>query len=196
MTKDQAINYLYSSGMSEEQVNEVVTAIEQKSKYRKKYKRWKRKALEQQPTVEEMEREYEKSKALFHKIVECEDAVSREAVREHLKKRMYETAFNNVGVSDDIDQVYKDIIENRLNTWLDELPSVTVRQTGEWIPVSERLPEEKVEILVTTRWGSITIGERYSANDYFINDGASNADENEIIAWMPLPEPYKEEGAE
>ena len=37
-------------------------------------------ALQQEPTVEDMEREYEKSKALFHKIVECDDAVSREAV--------------------------------------------------------------------------------------------------------------------
>ena len=41
-------------------------------------------ALSQEPTekpmtVDEMEREYEKSKALFHKIVECDDAVSRDA---------------------------------------------------------------------------------------------------------------------
>lgn len=39
-------------------------------------------ALSQEPTekpmtVDEMEREYEKSKALFHKIVECDDAISR-----------------------------------------------------------------------------------------------------------------------
>ena len=42
-------------------------------------------ALSQEPTekpmtVDEMEREYEKSKALFHKIVECDDAISRDAV--------------------------------------------------------------------------------------------------------------------
>lgn len=44
-------------------------------------------ALSQEPTekpmtVDEMEREYEKSKALFHKIVEYDDAISREAVKE------------------------------------------------------------------------------------------------------------------
>ena len=43
------------------------------------------KALSQEPTekpmtVDEMEREYEKSKALFHKIAECDDAISRQAV--------------------------------------------------------------------------------------------------------------------
>lgn len=65
---------------------------------------------------------------------------------------------------------------------------------GEWIPVSERLPEKNVEVLATTEWGSITIAERYSANDYFINEGTTNADADEIIAWMPLPEPYKKGG--
>lgn len=40
-------------------------------------------ALSQEPTekamaVDKMEREYVKSKALFHKIVECEDVISRE----------------------------------------------------------------------------------------------------------------------
>lgn len=43
------------------------------------------KTLSQEPTekpmtVDKMEREYEKSKALFHKIVESNDAISREAV--------------------------------------------------------------------------------------------------------------------
>ena len=65
-----------------------------------------------------------------------------------------------------------------------------------WIPVSERLPEEGEEVLVTTEWGSITIGERYSANDYSIYDGAVTADDDEIIAWMPLPEPYEPQESE
>lgn len=37
---------------------------------------------EKHMTVDEMEREYEKSKALFHKIVECEDTISRDDVEE------------------------------------------------------------------------------------------------------------------
>lgn len=80
---------------------------------------------------------------------------------------------------------------------IEKLPSVTPQpKTGEWIPVSERLPEEKVEVLATTEWGSITIAERYSANDYFIYEGATNADEDDIIAWMPLPKPYKAQESE
>ena len=60
----------------------------------------------------------------------------------------------------------------------------------EWIPCSERLPEEYGEYLVTKR----TIGwncEEYGSNDiaYFDSDGFHKADK--VTAWMPLPEPYK-----
>jgi len=108
----------------------------------------------------------------------CEDAVSRAEVVDELN-RLGRNAFK-----DDTDY-------DNFFAFLDSLPSVT--PTQEWIPCSDRLPEEKVEVLVTTEWGNITIAERYSANDYFINDGAANADEDEITAWMPLPLPWKGE---
>ena len=73
---------------------------------------------------------------------------------------------------------------------LETLPPVTPTQN--WIPVSERLPEKNVEVLATTEWGGVTIAEMYSANDWFIHEGATNAETDEIVAWMPLPKPYKE----
>lgn len=66
-------------------------------------------------------------------------------------------------------------------------------KTGHWISVSERLPEKNVEVLATTEWGAVTIAEMYSANDWFIHEGTTNAETDEIVAWMPLPEPYKME---
>lgn len=60
-----------------------------------------------------------------------------------------------------------------------------------WIPVSKRLPEKNVEVLATTKWGSITIAERYGVNDWSIHEGATNAETDEIAAWMPLPEPWQ-----
>lgn len=60
-----------------------------------------------------------------------------------------------------------------------------------WIPCSERLPEKNVEVLATTEWSAVTIAEMYSANDWFIHEGTTNAEIDEIVAWMPLPEPYK-----
>ena len=64
---------------------------------------------------------------------------------------------------------------------------------GWWIPISEELPQKNVEVLATTEWGAVTIAEMYSANDWFIHEGATNAKTNGIVAWMPLPEPYKAE---
>ena len=69
----------------------------------------------------------------------------------------------------------------------------TLEQEQRWIPVSERLPEKYVEVLATTEWGAVTISERFSENDWFIYEGTTNAETDEIIAWMPLPEPYKVE---
>ena len=66
-----------------------------------------------------------------------------------------------------------------------------------WIPCSERLPEPNVYVLMTTAWGSVTIGERiYPAINntvYFIHDGTTNAELDDVVAWMPLPSPYRGE---
>ncbi len=54
-----------------------------------------------------------------------------------------------------------------------------------WIPINERLPEKNVEVLATTKWGAVTIAEMFSANDWFIHEGTTNAETDEIVAWMP-----------
>lgn len=70
---------------------------------------------------------------------------------------------------------------------------------GQWIPCSERLPEEEEYILLSfANYTGLDIG-RYE------NDGENDkfypGDEEEtyasygliVNAWMPLPEPYREE---
>lgn len=52
-----------------------------------------------------------------------------------MAKFLYETALNNSGIkSDDISEVYCEIAENRLKTWLDRVPNALVRThyTGTW----------------------------------------------------------------
>ena len=80
-----------------------------------------------------------------------------------------------------------------------------------WIPVSERMPEEHkwigTESFGTTRSGEVYVtfetpkGERFVKHLAFQNGGLSHLDQQTIdvffkgsvpIAWMPLPEPYKE----
>ena len=58
----------------------------------------------------------------------------------------------------------------------------------EWIPVSERLPEKDCYCLITTSDGEIDVRE-YGYSKGWGWDGFGR-----IIAWQPLPEPYKEEG--
>lgn len=73
---------------------------------------------------------------------------------------------------------------------IEELPSAQ-----QWIPVSERLPEENDRYFVTAkhkRWGLITTdvlrwqGKRFGWEEQSICT---------VLAWMPLPDPWRgEEG--
>ena len=78
---------------------------------------------------------------------------------------------------------------------LKSVPSAQPEQR--WIPCSERLPENDEEVLATTAWGDVTIAERIypPINDtcWFIHDGNTNATIDDVVAWMPLPEPYRVE---
>lgn len=65
-----------------------------------------------------------------------------------------------------------------------------------WIPVSEKLPEKNIEVLVTTKWDGITIGEMLGNNDWLIYEGTTYADNDDIKAWMPLPSSYQGESEE
>lgn len=65
---------------------------------------------------------------------------------------------------------------------------------GEWIPVSERLPEKNVWVLVSVEQSGKCFQEIMRRNNY--KEGwTDNIDfyTDEITAWQPLPEPYKAE---
>ena len=82
-----------------------------------------------------------------------------------------------------------------------------------WIPVSERLPEEYGEYLITWKTSDVSdllfisvceyeTSYEYDAEkhrfkgEWIVDDYMLAHSDYEVIAWMPLPEPYKEEGAE
>ena len=59
---------------------------------------------------------------------------------------------------------------------------------GGWIPVSERLPKENEEVLITLAHGKATWAYLYQGE---WNTMFSTYPRERVIAWQPLPEPFK-----
>lgn len=75
--------------------------------------------------------------------------------------------------------------------------SVSAENKGEWIPVSERLPEEEQEVLCQLSDGScavLYVQDNWGQMDWV--DGQMGTGSYDVIAWQPLPEPYKAERGE
>lgn len=76
--------------------------------------------------------------------------------------------------------------------WLKRFKELSLEtKTSDWIPVTERLPEVWKSVLVTS--GHLRVRDIRIA---FVNENMEwcsiwSSCEPDILAWMPLPEPYK-----
>jgi hypothetical protein len=83
----------------------------------------------------------------------------------------------------------------RANRIIDAADEYAEEQT-KWISVNERLPKYNTPVLLALKQigkeRAIVIGERRTRKSgwYFVDIAAYDT-EHEVIAWMPLPEPYK-----
>ena len=95
--------------------------------------------------------------------------------------------------------------KNVAKVWdqIKDLPSAQPKQ--QWIPVSERLPEEDGYYLTYGGWpnGYLILAFKHIRNwkkgHFFIApfwNSPSEIVDRAVIAWMPLPEPYKGEDHE
>ena len=84
--------------------------------------------------------------------------------RQHLSDRLMESALNNVGIKADADEVFRDIAENRLPVWIDELQTYDVQEVrrGKWMILKSypnvllcsecNTPYEKKEFVATPNY--------------------------------------------
>ena len=92
------------------------------------------------------------------------------------------------------------MVEDALNIAIEALKD----RPTEWIPVSERLPKEYGEYICTMsngyvqECGFVPSGEKGLVTGWSTceADGFKKLDYQDVIAWMPLPEPYKAESEE
>lgn len=102
----------------------------------------------------------------------CEDAISRQAVLDILDRHTL----------------------SRMTLYeIEDLPSVQPEQR--WIPCEKRMPEDSKSVLFCDIDGDIMIGYHIKGRPktHFTENG-SWEDIKNVRAWMPLPEPFKEEG--
>lgn len=89
----------------------------------------------------------------------------------------------------------------RLSDTIDYISDVLIEGAptiGGWIPCSERLPDYREAVLISTIWG-VRMAERDAVKEgvtddfwyLFLDDAIARP--MYVYAWMPLPEPYKEE---
>ena len=84
---------------------------------------------------------------------------------------------------------------NEANAIMDAFDEYVDSNEPHWIPVTERLPEGIGQAIVQTNGGAIHEAFYKGKNDYGHEvwmrlDGDIYWDD-EVVAWMPLPEPYK-----
>jgi len=83
--------------------------------------------------------------------------------------------------------------------YIRNMPPVNPTKTG-WIPVSERLPEDRREVLVTAYWHEtyqVMMASYYGDGLWWcvpFNNCGEHMQRLKPKAWMPLPERYKAEG--
>lgn len=78
-----------------------------------------------------------------------------------------------------------------IRSHMDEAKDINVPSNDGWIPVEDGLPEEKMEVLCCFENGTVqSLWQNWKNDglgDYFDDDLIPT----EVIAWQPLPEPYK-----
>lgn len=183
MTREEAIDIIkclaWHTRPTEEMIEQAIKELEQESTVRNcfgcKYAKDNHNAGTEECHLCMWENQY-KPTAKNDLGVDC---ISRQAVIDLLFNSYIKTELTSIG---DASKEYAELCVDELK----ELPSVNSQESS-WIPVTERLPKDKQRVLVTRKSGTIGY---ITWNTWWHEQ--MNYPTDKVIAWMPLPEPYKE----
>lgn len=71
--------------------------------------------------------------------------------------------------------------------------AIQALEQTKWIPVSERLPEYSGNYLITIADSNYKNGQHFEISWFYPSDHVWSFRNADVIAWMPIPQPYKAE---
>ena len=124
-------------------------------------------------------------------IQPCEDVISREHLLSEIEK-LKQSPWYNDKRGNGFEYLIHEAVETVCDLCIKQEPSV--QPINRWIPVSEKLPENRnQEVLISLEWG-IDIG-KYSDGEWH-SEWINHYDDGNVLAWMPLPKPYEPQESE
>jgi len=69
--------------------------------------------------------------------------------------------------------------------------AIKAMEAQEWIPCKDRFPGQEQRVLINLSDGDTSVGWLLRGNIWF-TDYSYGKPEDEVVAWMPLPECYRE----
>lgn len=128
---------------------------------------------------------------------EIEKALSwvKEVINHQVFKRAtYEDTYGTGDLSEEERKEVYEEMDNNINLFKTIQCALTQQLNNGWIPVSERLPKEG-RYLVTTVYGEVKESEFDLKKWWQIDNSTISLEWEEepikVVAWRPLPEPYK-----
>lgn len=137
----------------------------------------------------------EMGKEILEQLNNSNDCISRQAAIDALDVLCQEHRYKIPGKRETYSQyneAWQDALD-RAEGAIGNLPSV--QSEPHWIPVTERLPEPRIDVWVNSDIGQIQGYYEENAETWYASF-RQGRDYLELIvnAWMPLPDPYQEEG--
>ncbi len=116
-----------------------------------------------------------------------------------LAKESFKQDFKSFGKEDD-DYIREKLVLDSYCKGVEDVLKIlgNMKQEPKWIPVTERLPEESDDYLITNIAGDVEMAYFAHPKDYAISKGEWREIwcEDDVVAWMQLPKSYKEESEE